>query len=151
MGTRLGAALFFWSFPSKVYMTKRGKETRLRTETNRTTADIESADTEIQAFDASNPVTAEYEQTEQAYRSEIEQQQQIKTELESLKRQTKNSVADIGERLNKLEEGAERWGDNVMTIRSWMVNKKGIDARTVNKVLGVTEEFDEAVEKAKAL
>lgn len=37
----------------------------------------------------------------------------------------------LGERLKKLEEGAERWGDNIMSVRSWMVNKKGFEAKQV--------------------
>lgn len=41
-------------------------------------------------------VQVEYEQTEQAYKFEIENQQQMKIELESLQKRNKSSIADIG-------------------------------------------------------
>ena len=43
--------------------------------------------------------------------------------------------SNIAGRLKVLDEAAERWGDNVMAIRGWMVNKKNMESKRVGPVL----------------
>ena len=40
------------------------------------------------------------------------------------------------------KEGANRWTDNVFTIKSWCVRKFGLEEKMIDKNFGIPEDFD---------
>ena len=56
-----------------------------------------------------------------------------------------NDPAEL-ERIQKevimLKEGADRWTDNIWAVKSYLVKKRGMSGKEVDKMLGIDGNFD---------
>ena len=83
------------------------------------------------------------------YFSQLEQLQLLRAECSSLEAElAKNKANDPAELLRVTQEvdtlkaGAERWTDNVWAVKSYLVKKRGMAGKEVDKMLGIDGNFD---------
>jgi hypothetical protein len=75
--------------------------------------------------------------------SKIAQERQaLQQELETLKENDPQALADLEKELKLVTEAANRWTDNIFNCKSYLIKKRGMDKKEVCKTLGITSAFD---------
>lgn len=63
-------------------------------------------------------------------------------ELDSLKENDPQALADLEKELKLVTEAANRWTDNIFACKSFLTKKKGMNSKEACKLIGITSEFD---------
>jgi hypothetical protein len=66
----------------------------------------------------------------------------VSAELDKLKENDPQAIADLEQELKLVTEAANRWTDNIFNARDYLVKKRGMDRKEANKLLGITADFD---------
>lgn len=138
---KIGSSNFFWSFPSAEMVKKKNRVDEL----NRL---IESIESQI----SSQNETCEKLKTERKDPSRHEKLNRLQelrnsnaslqSELDKYKANDPAEFERIKKEVDVLKEGADRWTDNVWAIKSYLVKKRGMPGREVDKMLGINGDFD---------
>ena len=70
------------------------------------------------------------------------EQTKLETELDALKENDPQAIADLQKELKMVTDAANRWTDNIFNCKSYLVKKRGLEKKEANKYLGITENFD---------
>jgi len=77
---------------------------------------------------------------------ELMQKEKLCKELEKELERYRECDPEVLENMQKetvmAKEGANRWTDNVFTIKSWCVRKFGLEEKMIDKNFGIPEDFD---------
>lgn len=65
----------------------------------------------------------------------------VLAELDALKENDPQAIADLEHELKLVTQGANRWTDNVFQCQSYMVKKRGMDKKEAMKLLGIPASF----------
>ncbi|TDH67351.1 hypothetical protein CCR75_004125 [Bremia lactucae] len=152
---KIGSGNYFWSFPSKLSQSRKRKLSELQQRRQVAQEELAQIRQKIQA--------------QQQLRSEsevrvgkLQRLKELKTKIESLHNKAQHLAENDPAILKELEhkvrlskEGADRWTDNVYTLKSWVVQKRGVEGkevvgtpatfrekRIVDKWLGIKDDFD---------
>lgn len=63
-------------------------------------------------------------------------------ELEKLKQNDPQALADLEHELELVKGAANRWTDNIFSCKDYLVKKRGMDKKESMKILGITDAFD---------
>ena len=63
-------------------------------------------------------------------------------ELNALKRNDPQAIADLEKELELVKNAANRWTDNIFACKDYLVKKRGMDKKETMKILGITDAFD---------
>jgi Leucine zipper with capping helix domain len=63
-------------------------------------------------------------------------------ELESLKENDPQAIADLEHELHLVHQAANRWTDNIYNCQSYLTKKRGMGKKEAMKLLGITDTFD---------
>ncbi|XP_038059612.1 meiotic nuclear division protein 1 homolog [Patiria miniata] len=139
---RIGTSNYFWAFPSKASNARKRKisdlsgtldeseKKRAATKKLIAKATVGKEDTDDRTELLST--LAEQEQENSRLKAELEKYRECDPEvLEEVKKQT--LVA---------RDAANRWTDNVFTIKSWCKKKFSMEEKTIDKHFGIPEDFD---------
>lgn len=141
---KIGGSNFFWSFPGK-------KDRQLQIEHETTLTEIESAKTRVaEAQSKLADAKRGREEDDDGSRAkklarmiELEKEKKVKTvELDSLKENDPQALADLEKELKLVTEAAHRWTDNIFTCKSYLTKKRGMCSKEACKLLGITSAFD---------
>mmetsp|Transcript_4471 Transcript_4471/g.8585 ORF Transcript_4471/g.8585 Transcript_4471/m.8585 type:complete len:208 (-) Transcript_4471:263-886(-) len=140
---KIGGSNYFWSFPGK-------KDRQLQISHEETLAEIERAKTRLadaQSRLADAKRGREDEDGERAKKLarmvELEKEKKdLTTELEALKENDPQALADLEKELRLVKEAAHRWTDNIFTCKSYLTKKRGMSSSEASKLLGITSAFD---------
>eukprot|EP00986_Skeletonema_menzelii_P012509 scaffold6920_cov171-Skeletonema_menzelii.AAC.4 len=159
---KIGGSKYFWSFPAKADRMKQleHEETVRKIEALKgeiKEAEVKLADAkrgreEEEEGEGSSDAIEEGQDGEpkpktraakMARRSELVKSVTEKTaELEKLKENDPQAIADLEKELKLVTEAATRWTDNVFACQEYMVKKRGMVKKEVNKMIGITDAFD---------
>jgi hypothetical protein len=80
---------------------------------------------------------------------QLEKLHHLRTENAAMEQELiKNKANDpaeferISREVQTLKTGAERWTDNVWAVKTYLVKKRGMSGREVDKMLGIDGNFD---------
>lgn len=140
---KIGGSNYFWSFPGKKdrQMQIKHEQTLLRTE------NLKVKITEARAKLADAKRGREDENGERpkklARLSELTvERKKMEEELERLKQNDPQALADLEKELTLCVEAANRWTDNIFMCKSYLVKKRGMDKKEACRILGITDAFD---------
>jgi hypothetical protein len=142
--SKIGGSNYFWSFPAK-------KDFQLQIEHKQNVAALEQLQAAVQEASAkladAKRGREENEQGERATklaRLQDIQAEKIKVvaELDSLKENDPQALADLEKELKLVTDAANRWTDNIFNARDYLVKKRGMDRKEANKMLAITSTFD---------
>ncbi|CAJ1949661.1 unnamed protein product [Cylindrotheca closterium] len=71
----------------------------------------------------------------------------LEQQLQALKENDPAALANLEKEYQLVRDAANRWTDNIFECKSYLVKKKGMDKKEVNKILGITANFDYPEEK----
>jgi len=140
---KIGGSNFFWSFPGK-------QDRMLQLEHEQVLGEIEnikSKITEAESKLADAKRGREDEDGERAKKlarlNELNiNRATMEKELESLKQNDPQALADLEKELKLVTEAANRWTDNVFSCKSYLTKKRGMCSKDACKMLQITSEFD---------
>jgi len=141
---KIGGSNYFWSFPGK-------RDRQLQIDHETTLAEIEGAKTRVaeaqcKLADAKRGREEDDGGGRAAKLSrmvELEKEKKAKTaELDSLKENDPQALADLEKELKLVTEAAHRWTDNIFTCKSYLTKKRSMCSKESCKLLGITSAFD---------
>jgi len=75
--------------------------------------------------------------------AELEAEKKLKeAELDALKENDPQVLADLEKEKNLVKEAANRWTDNIFSCKSYLTKKRGMNSKEACKLLGIDSEFD---------
>ena len=139
---KIGGSNYFWSFPGKAdRRAQLEHEARLQAltqleqdlcEAQQTLQDAQRGRQDDDGVRAQNLLQLAQWKREQA---------SLSSELETLKENDPQVLEDLEHELKLVTEAAHRWTDNIFNCQSYLVKKRGMDKKEVNKILGITSAF----------
>ncbi|XP_068961679.1 meiotic nuclear division protein 1 homolog [Petaurus breviceps papuanus] len=114
---RIGTSNYFWAFPSKALHARKRKLETLSTQEERASLSKNLA-------------------------SLRQQKEQLKAELEKYKDCDPEVVEEMRQATKVAKDAANRWTDNIFTIKSWAKRKFGFEESKIDKNFGIPEDFD---------
>lgn len=149
---KIGGANYFWSFPSK-------KDRLLQLQHEDCLKNIESIKTTLvdvhsKLADAKRGREEEEEDKEnnnnsigramklQRLTRATKERFALETELETLKENDPQALADLQLELRYVTEAAHRWTDNIFSCKAYLTKKRGLDKKEACRILGINSAFD---------
>ncbi|CAI5701857.1 unnamed protein product [Peronospora effusa] len=139
---KIGSGNYFWSFPSKLSQSRKRKLNELeqrRQSLNEKLLRVKKSIEEQKAL------RLESEERVLKLRRLEEQKakvQALRTKVQHLAENDPAMLEELERKSCVAKEGSDRWTDNVYTLKSWVVNKRGVEGREVDKWLGIKDDFD---------
>ena len=142
---KIGGSNYFWSFPAK-------KDRQLQLQHETTLREIEvlqqkTAVAKAQLADAKRGREEDGTGGERVAKlarlaSLTKERETLEAELETLKENDPQALADLQKELELVKNAANRWTDNIFNCKTYLVKKRGMDKKDAIKILGITDAFD---------
>ncbi|CEG39552.1 Protein involved in meiotic recombination/predicted coiled-coil protein [Plasmopara halstedii] len=139
---KIGSGNYFWSFPSKLSQSRKRKLSELE---QCRQARQEKLDRVKEKIEEQQALRSDSDERIQ----KLKRLEELKVKVESLRNTMQHLAENDPAILEDLEckvgiakEGADRWTDNVFTLKSWVVKKRGVEGKEVNKWLEIQDDFD---------
>ncbi|CAD5119385.1 DgyrCDS7999 [Dimorphilus gyrociliatus] len=139
---KIGTSLYYWSFPSKEFIQLKSSSENLEKSANEKQKRISSKDKEVSQLSVGKEDTEERA-------TYIEEIKRLEERLEKSRQQLKAVSACDPEFLEQLttektvcKEAANRWTENLFTIKSYITNRFNIEEGTINKQFGIPSDLD---------
>lgn len=140
---KIGGSNYFWSFPAK-------KERMMQIKYEKTLEKIEGMKAKVEEATARLTDAKRGREDDDGERSKklarlseiATEKKTLEAELESLKENDPQAIADLEKELKFVTEAANRWTDNIFNCKDYLVKKRGMDRKQAMKILNITENFD---------
>ncbi|ETL38725.1 hypothetical protein, variant [Phytophthora nicotianae INRA-310] len=139
---KIGSGNYFWSFPSKLSQSRKRKLSEL--EQRRHTAQEKLAKVQ-QNIEEQKSLRSDSDERVQKLRRLEEQKAKVnglRTKVQHLAENDPAILEELERKVRMAKEGSDRWTDNVYTLKSWVVKKRGVEGKEVDKWLGIKDDFD---------
>lgn len=140
---KIGGSNYFWSFPAKRdrIMQRQHEETKLTIESLKvqvTEAEVKLADAKRGREDDDGERIKKLARLADLSKEKATMQ----LELDSLKENDPQVLADFEKELQLVIQAAHRWTDNIFSCKSYLTKKRGMDPKEACKFLQITSAFD---------
>jgi len=138
----VGTTNYYWSFPSQTLITKTNIINKLQEEVDglkRKRDELEARESELKEG---------REETEERVgkMAKLEElrikNNDLKTELKKYIEFDPELIDDMEQDIQEARDAANRWTDNILTLRKWCTDSFGIDEEGFNSNFEVPEELD---------
>ncbi|CAM9366144.1 unnamed protein product [Hapterophycus canaliculatus] len=139
---KIGSSNFFWSFPSKVAVTKQNRVDFLKQNIAQAEEKIEANKRKISELQQGRVDTGDRREKLRRVQEIGQRMQRLEEEYESLR---ENDPAELKKAVHLAQvckDGVNRWTDNTWCIKNWMVKTKGMSGKDVDKYLQIKTDFD---------
>eukprot|EP01035_Chromulina_nebulosa_P056701 gene56701-77716_t len=125
LGDKIGSANFFWSFPSKYYQDQLNLKDRTTQTTLKTVDSIGTLKSQISECRTERNMIGREEMLQQLAGLQ-EEEKKLDAELDVLKFNDPAEIKGHKAMAMKVKDAADRWTDNIWTIKSYLTKKKGM-------------------------
>jgi hypothetical protein len=140
---KIGGSNYFWSFPAK-------RDRKMQLDYEESLKSIEVLKTKITEASARLADAKRGREDEDGERAKklarlstlTKERQAAEAELDSLKENDPQALADLEKELKLAKEAANRWTDNIFTAKAYLTKKRGLDNKEAYRILGITSAFD---------
>jgi len=140
---KIGGSNYFWSFPAK-------KDRQLQIRHEGVLRDIEALKRKVEDANASLSDAKRGREDNEGDRPHklarladlTKEKRMLTEELEQLKENDPQALADLEKELMLVKSAAERWTDNLFTCKSYLTKKRGLCSKEAMKILGISSAFD---------
>ena len=139
---KIGAAVFFWSFPAKLSQALRVEKSSLETEAQRLEERSTRGKRALEEATVGREETEERSQKIQRLEYLQVENERLRGRIEELKENDPEEMERLEREVTVCRDSANRWTDNVWEIKGWCVKKRGMEAKMVDKMLGISASFD---------
>lgn len=139
---RIGTSNYFWAFPSKALHIRNQKLETLGIQLREATERKQSVCQNIEKVNVGRQNTENRAKLSKELEELRKEKIQLKAEVEKYQECDPEVVEEI-RKLNKIaRDAANRWTDNVFTVKSWAKKKFGFENKQIDKTFGIPEDFD---------
>lgn len=140
---KIGGSNYFWSFPGK-------RDRMMQIKHEQTLASIEVLKTKIIEASAKLADAKRGREDDDGERPKklarlavlAKERKAAEEELESLKENDPQALADLEKELKLVTEAANRWTDNIFSCKSYLTKKRGMSNKEAYRILQITSAFD---------
>ena len=140
---KIGGSNYFWSFPAK-------RDRKMQIDHDQTLASIELLKTKITESSARLADAKRGREDENGERGKklarlaslTAERKAAEEELDTLKENDPQALADLEKELKLVKDAANRWTDNIFTSKTYLTKKRGLDNKEAYRILGITSAFD---------
>jgi seryl-tRNA synthetase len=140
---KIGGSNYFWSFPAK-------KDCGMQIQHQQNLESIEKLQAAIQEASARLADAKRGREDDDGDRPKklqrltemAKERQTLDQELETLKENDPQALADLEKERKLVVEAANRWTDNVFNCKTYLTKKRGMGRKETDKLLGITSTFD---------
>jgi hypothetical protein len=128
---KIGSANFFWSFPSKAYQ----DQVVLRQTLDATQQSLQLSVSNVQSAQSDAKLSrssAGRQEKLQELAALEEEEKAVDRRLESLKFNDPEEIKRILREAEANQQAANRWTDNIWSVKGFLVKKKGMPSKEVN-------------------
>ncbi|NXU49042.1 MND1 protein, partial [Turnix velox] len=139
---RIGTSNYFWAFPSKALHARKRKLEELESQLAESSKKKEALQKSIEKAKIGRQETAERAALMEELAALRQKKEKLKAELDKY-RECDPAVIEEMRQTNKIaKEAANRWTDNIFSIKSWAKRKFGFEESRIDKSFGIPEDFD---------
>uniref|UniRef100_M3Y4N1 Meiotic nuclear division protein 1 homolog n=1 Tax=Mustela putorius furo TaxID=9669 RepID=M3Y4N1_MUSPF len=135
---RIGTSNYYWAFPSKALLARKCKLEVLESQVS----EGNQKHTNLQKSIEKAKIGLHETEESKELSSLRDQREQLKAEVEEYKECDPQVVEDIRQANKIAKEAANRWTDNIFSIKSWAKRKFGFKENKIDKNFGIPEDFD---------
>jgi Leucine zipper with capping helix domain/Mnd1 HTH domain len=166
---KVGGTNYFWSFPAKKDSLDQKRHEKVLAQIAQLKTSIDEAQVALQdakrgreddeeELDTADAPSNEADNSDEGVKDrpvrqsraaklqrleEISKQRvEAAAELDKLKENDPQSLADLDRELSLVQQAANRWTDNIFNCQSYLIKKRGMDKKEAMKILGITSTFD---------
>ncbi|KAM7112142.1 meiotic nuclear division protein 1 homolog isoform 3-T5 [Ciconia maguari] len=152
---RIGTSNYFWAFPSKALHARKRKLEELESQFAESSQKKEALQKSIEKSKIGREDTTERAALIEELATLRQKKEQLKAEIdkyrecdpdvvEEMRGETRRDCMDKGQgQTNKIaKEAANRWTDNIFSIKSWAKRKFGFEESRIDKSFGIPEDLD---------
>ncbi|CAH0485231.1 unnamed protein product [Peronospora farinosa] len=139
---KIGSGNYFWSFPSKLSQSRKRKLNELEQRRQSLNEKLLRVKKSIEEQKALRPESEERVLKLRRLEEQKAKVQALRTKVQHLAENDPAMLEELERKSCVAKEGSDRWTDNVYTLKSWVVNKRGVEGREVDKWLGIKDDFD---------
>ena len=140
---KIGGTNYFWSFPAKKdrltqleHQKRLEQMEQLQTQVQEATAQL--ADAKRGREDEDGTRATKLQRLDEMKKEKLA----LEKEMDALKENDPQALADLEKELKFCTEAANRWTDNIFNCQTYLVKKRGMDRKQVNRMLDIKADFD---------
>lgn len=140
---KIGGSNYFWSFPGK-----KDRLVQLKHEENvraiaATKTKIEEAESKLADAKRGREDEDGERPKKLARLTELAKERKAaEEELDKLKENDPQALADLEQELKFVYQAAERWTDNIFECKTYLTKKRGMSSKEACRLLGISDAFD---------
>lgn len=139
---KIGTIVCFWAFPSKAATVRKTRLEDLDEKISQTTKKIEEAKSELNEAKVGKEESEDRAELLKRLSELREKQKILSKKLEILSESGPEAIAAMSASANEALEAANRWTDNIYSIKKWCKTKFGMDEKTLNEQFQVPSDLD---------
>ncbi|XP_005517622.2 meiotic nuclear division protein 1 homolog isoform X2 [Parus major] len=139
---RIGTSNYFWAFPSKALHARKRKLEELESQFAESSQKKEALQKSIEKSKIGREDTAERAALLKELAALRQKKEQLKTEIDKYRECDPDVVEEMRQTNQVAKEAANRWTDNIFSIKSWAKRKFGFEESRIDKGFGIPEDLD---------
>ena len=145
---KIGAANFFWSFSSKEFVDKTNRKEQIQKLIvhNKGLSDKFNNEYEMEKENRKQEGREEKLKRLNCLKRDEERYDEI---IQAGKDNDPEEIQKISDNCKIVKAGSERWTDNVFQMKKYLTKSRGMAGKEVDKILGITVDYDYVVYKSK--
>lgn len=139
---KIGTSVYFWAFPSKASQNRKRKLEEIMNQLEDSEKKRKVVEEGIKKAKVGREETENRTQLLKDLGLKLLEKKRLLTELDSYKECDPEVMEQMKKESLIAVEAANRWTDNVFSVKSWIKNKFSFDESTIDKQFGIPEGFD---------
>eukprot|EP00794_Sanderia_malayensis_P014031 gene14031-15490_t len=139
---RIGTSNYFWAYPSKAMNIRKRKLEGLTGEISVLKKKIETNDEILAEVNKGKEDSDDRTRVLKKLEEKEEENRLLKLKLEQLQECDPEVLKGVKKKATISKESANRWTDNIFSIKSWCKRKFSIEESAINKNFSIPEELD---------
>ncbi len=139
---KIGTCVYFWAFPSKASENRKRKMKELSQKVEECKKRKSATAETIRQTRVGREETSEREEILEQLVAKKDQKKHLEAEIEQYRECDPEVMTQMKEDAVTAKEAANRWTDNVFSIKSWVKNKFCFEESVIDKQFGIPDDFD---------
>ncbi|KAM9381784.1 meiotic nuclear division protein 1 homolog [Phaethornis superciliosus] len=139
---RIGTSNYFWAFPSKALHARKRKLEELESQVAESSQKKEALQKSIEKSKIGREDTKERTALIKELAALQHKKEQLKAEIDKYRECDPDVVEEMRQTNKIAKEAANRWTDNIFSIKSWAKRKFGFEESRIDKSFGIPEDLD---------
>ncbi|KAM6313322.1 meiotic nuclear division protein 1 homolog [Aegotheles albertisi] len=139
---RIGTSNYFWAFPSKALHARKRKLEELNSQFAESSQKKEALQKSIEKSKIGREDTVERAALIEELAALQQKKEQLKAEIDKYRECDPDVVEEMRQTNKVAKEAANRWTDNIFSIKSWAKRKFGFEESRIDKSFGIPEDLD---------